>query len=353
MSDIAISRIAQWMEGAYLKREEICPSSLVDCFPDIYEIQARISWGVFSWRWLSRPRHRLIRKATTVWVRDNQPQTPSEVARDYLDYHFPKKLRATAAQARIITRPRSAPLFVRPCIIPDAAYVDIRATYFSFLNLVGWDIDYFPSRWLIPGYPPTDFPLPDHKIARNCLISLALPSSFVEWNGREFIRRATRNLHLNMGLISALYDALHSIAAFARDDCEAAYAHTDGYIIDAKHMDRLISHIAEWGFEARVKYAGFAYIFGMGNWKIGEKSTMGFRPHIGQGLDKIEDIVPATRNLLQDAMQQGRASLNARRYRIRLMKEAENEREREEIEREMSEVGGGSILLAPLNCIAG
>lgn len=271
---------------------------IVDQFPDIRLFNERIIWGVFSWTFPAR-KVRQIKKSV---VRDigNGWQTPSEIARDYLDFYYPKRLRATGAQARAICEHKTAPLFINPGVLQHGVYIDLQAAYFTIMLRYGWNVDYFPGRWIIPGRPPVDFPLAWDKIGRNCLVSAGISSSTNIWTGKKFIRKRTKNLHVNYGLWTLIQDLLHLVASFAVYRCEALYVHTDGYIIPVENRERLTDFIEALGLQWTIKGEGQTHVVSFGNFYCGERHTKYLDPRPGKRYKYLRHIGPEIFQIFTD-----------------------------------------------------
>lgn len=260
-------------------------------FPDIREIKTRVYWGVFSWS-LPQWKQRYLLKRSTVRIQDFV-SSPGDLVRDYLDFYHPKALRCIGSEARIYEEHVSAPLYFRPFTIHEGTYIDIESTYFSILKLVGWNINYLPEQWLIPGRAPLDFPLMGHKGARNYLVSIGLPRPMLVWNGSKFVEQKGKNVHINRGLWRLVQDILHSIANIAVS-LGAQYVHTDGYILPTRNAPALIKAIKDWGLTARVLGDGETFVFGMGNYMVGDKKSKRFSPYAVQkpfsSLREVPDV---------------------------------------------------------------
>lgn len=265
--------LEQWLALSAKMRQDKYNTIVKPDFPDIHTIEELVYYGNLSWT-LSQRKERWIRASAYI-NRGNGAQTGSEIARDYLDWKYPRKLRACGAQADSLRSNRFAPLYVRPEILEFAAYVDISATYWSFMALVGWDVDYFPGHWLRAGNPPSDFPLPDVKVARNSLVSAGLPTPMRIWTGKHFINKHRPNIHLNMGLWACIMDVLHAIATKALA-LGACYVHTDGYILPFYEAAELIGYISQYRLKATIKAFGLAIVNGVGNYRVGDKVTKYF-----------------------------------------------------------------------------
>lgn len=268
------TELQTFMRLAAEARQEKYQTKIVDYFPPLTDFpDERIYLGVNSWTLPDRGERWL--KPGGYYITPNGIQTAGEIARDYLDYKFPKRLRATRAQKDAINIHRSAPLYVEPTILEEAAYVDLKSAFWSIMRLTGWNVDYYPSKWLVRGTPPNDFPYPDIKPARNSLVSCGLPTPLRMWTGKKVTRQFRTNLHINMGLWALIMDTLHAIASHARE-LEASYIHTDGYILPLRNADKMLVKIQQYGLYAGIKARGVGTIIGMGNWKVGEHATMNY-----------------------------------------------------------------------------
>lgn len=269
-----MSDLSDFMRAKAEERQAKTQTLVVDYFPPLQEFpDDRIYLGTNSWTFPDR--HERWLKPGGYFVTENGIQTAGEIARDYLDFKFPKKLRATKAQKDLLNFHRSAPLYIEPTILEDAAYVDLKSAYWSIMSLAGWDVDYFPGKWILQGTPPDDFPYPDIKPARNSLVSCGLPTPLRMWTGKKITRQFRSNIHINMGLWAFTMDVLHAIASIARE-LEACYVHTDGYILPRWNAPDLIEEIEKFGLHAGIKARGVGTIIGMGNWKVGEHQTINY-----------------------------------------------------------------------------
>lgn len=273
------------MEQAYYARNALYRDIRVFArMPDIHLIQEPVWVGIFSWS---------LQKTKARWLKGNTlvnmgfgVQTPTDVVRDYLAWKHPKKLKACGSQARAITAHRSTPLYLKPGVLTDGVYVDIKSAYFSLVNLVGWDVDYFPGKWVVPGQPCYDFPLANDtrrigKAARACLVSIGLSHTATKWSGSEFYAVKTQNRLRNYGLWSIAQDILHAIAEKAVA-LGAIYAHTDGYILPNGAADLLQEYISDWGLGSGRKGQGPTMVLGFGNFICGEFKTKRLRPISGK-----------------------------------------------------------------------
>lgn len=278
--------LEEFLQARAVSRQERNKTTIVDFFPDYHDLRERIYIGVLSWTLLDR-RERWLRPSAVVNIGYGL-QTGAEIARDYLDWKYPAKLRATAHQRDLIKMHRAAPLYVQPAVLENGAYVDLKSAYWSVMSLVGWDVDYFPSKWIGQGTIPNDFPLADHKVARNSLVSCGLPTPVRLWTGYQLVKQYRRNWHINMGLWALIMDVLHAVASIARK-YGAVYVHTDGYILQSWDAPALIEEIEAFGLHASIKASGVSSVIGMGNYMVGSKMTKayGHTSSVMGGVDTI------------------------------------------------------------------
>lgn len=266
-------------ELAHQRREKMTPE-MVTHFPSIVDMRTKVILGSFSWT-MPFLRRRFLDSNTSVDIFGVE-QTPTEISRDYLRVVFPDRLRATGAQVEELRKQKTHPLYANPCVIESAAYVDLKSAYWSIMNAVGWNVDYFPNKFLGKGRGVEDFPLPNHKPARNSLVSMGLPSQSRIWTGTGFETEHTNNPNLNLGIYRLVQDVLHTIA-FKAVQLGAMYVHTDGYILPIEKADELIYYIGEWGLTSKIKETGQAKIYAAGVYSIGEhkihRIVHGYTPH--------------------------------------------------------------------------
>lgn len=245
---------------------------LVERFPALETLQERVIVGLLSWTLMDR-RERWVKASAAIHT-EFGVQTPSEIARDYLDFYFPTRLRATRRQAATLRLHRSAPIYCRPGVYERHCYIDIKSAFFSIMGLAGWDVDYFPDRWIRPGYRPVDFPYPGHKVARNALVSAGLPTPMRMWTGKTMVKRRNLNVHINLSLWALIMDTLNCIAQEAIA-CEAVYVHTDGAIVPSYRAADFIEAVQSYALLASIKpdSVGRCVMLGMGNWRCGERRT--------------------------------------------------------------------------------
>jgi hypothetical protein len=204
-------------------------------------------------------------------------ETPPTIARDYLTIVYKKSPPAKHEQVnRLRHHLYPPPLLVRPGFSDEGWYLDVRRCYWSIMNAFGWNVDYFPGRWLAVGRPPNDFPFPDEVVARNSLVSSCRVSEFDLWTP-EGEKRVSRGNHLlNYQLLGFIADALHSIASIAKK-AGAVYIGTDGYVLTTVAALNTVSQaIADFGLSSAVKAHGKTDIRAPGDYRVGRKRTRVF-----------------------------------------------------------------------------
>lgn len=273
------------MRDVLLKANEDKNINIVGNLPDPHELTETSVIGTFSIT--GNTQRYIIRDADTMFITDGH-YTPSEIARAYLDVVFPEQLRATKAQANAFRDLSHAPLYVNPGFMRSGAYIDIKSAYFQITNLVGWNVDYMPGKFVSPGRSVEDFPMPNHKIARNCLVTSGLPGHIQMWDGERIVRRWSNNKHVNLGLMRLIHDVLNSFAVIAVLEYGAKYVNTDGCIIHNHLAEDFINMLQmRLGLVAEVKHWGETWITGPGSYKVGDYETKSFRYNTANWHDSI------------------------------------------------------------------
>lgn len=265
------------------ERHEKQQIQVVDDFPLLTGIEENVILGSFSWYWMEKKQKQILRPFAKNF--GEVITTPSEIARTYLELKYPKQ-RATSEQIKYFKLPHFSPLYAQPHKVEEGVYIDIRSAYWQILQIVGWDADYNPHKWLGRGEPMDDFPYADIKLSRNCLVTAGLPSDATFWKGRDSVFKTmpTHNRTANLGIWALVQDILHGVAW----DCIAAgafYCHTDGYICAAARTDAVIGAIRSWGLEARIKKFGKAEVNGVGSYSFNDTRT--HTPKVNHDYDNL------------------------------------------------------------------
>ena len=277
-STISGSEIAVKMKALSDARKRKYAHLVVSEFPSLYTVPEPVIFGDFSWT-LLKSKQRWIIKRVVLDI-GNGPQTPTEIARDYVDAAFPRKLRAYADQIPLIKMHRSAVLYAVPGRVLKGVYLDVKSAYWSIVKIVGYNVDYFPGKWVGQGRDMSDFPLPEHKLARSSLVSMGLMHPLKMWDGEGLIPMKKVNPRVNFGLWALVQDVLHGIAADLKQFCSLKYAHTDGFIVPYHEMETAVAIVSEkWGLPVRIKVQdnqeaiGLTQVYGVGRYEVGPVRT--------------------------------------------------------------------------------
>lgn len=262
MNEIAMERNAEWS------------IEIVNEFPQIREIKSPVMLGSFAWSSLVLRRKWMQEKQTTDLGGGHV--TPADIARDYLTSrgHKTSRRRMTTNQyQKLVVHRKSAPLYAEPCEIENAVYVDLTSAYWSILRVVGWDLEYNPNRYLAVGQSVDDFPVPENKLARNCLVTVGVNGSMNMWTGEVFKSIKKPNPFSNMMLYGLVMDVLNGIAYDMVHYAGAKYVHTDGYILPERNIDLAFEVAARWGLQCGTKLSGGGTIRGVSDYDIGTRKS--------------------------------------------------------------------------------
>lgn len=247
----------------------------VDIIPQwfpVTDLSAYTILGSFAWSSPASKEKWILKKGARLdaaWV------TPGDRARDYLRVAgFTKKRRRVTTQQyhSLFDERRSHPLYAVPCKLENAYYIDIKSAYWTILQVIGWDVDYNPGKWLGVGRDVKDFPFAQDKPARNSLISVGLPGLLRVWDGSRLSFARRSNPFINGALWAATHDILHGIALDAVR-AGALYVHTDGYIVGADKVEMVLQAIEAWGVPVGIKESGASEIRGAGDYDIGTRKS--------------------------------------------------------------------------------
>lgn len=242
----------------------------VRTWPKVTDIVSPVYLGSFSWT-LTAEKKRLVYEPTALYP-FGVPQTPGEIVRDYLDWKYPRKLRCTKSQHAAITHPRSFPRMAHKCELEHGVYIDLKSAWWSIVRAVGWDVDYFPGKFIGVSSNVNDFPLQENKPARSALVTAGLSNPVRLWTGKRLIWKTTNNLHINYGLWAIVHDVLHGIASDMQE-VGAVYVHTDGYILPGDRVGEALDVVSSWGLKCGIKGEGATKVFGVGVYTVGGVKT--------------------------------------------------------------------------------
>lgn len=241
--------------------------------PDPYSLNEPALIGSYSYS-LQKSRTRLIRTAGLVKLDDSHVETTPAVARDYLKIKYKIGPRTKKVQEDNIKAGQfPPPNLALPRGFSEGTYIDIKSAYWSIMKVAGWNPDYYPGKWLSPGTPPDDFPFPENKVLRNCLVSSGIPGKILRYDprvkGDPFSTISPKSPLENLGLFRLITDILNLIASVAQD-MGAVYINTDGFIAtNAQATAEIIQLIMDFGLTPSIKAEGSGGIKSSGAYKVG------------------------------------------------------------------------------------
>lgn len=274
-----------------LKRSERWKTKTVNALPFPHEIPETHIIGTYS-RVLLESKQRIVLRPATVILNDATTletfgemgeiapdairETLSCVARDYLKEIFGHGPLLKSSQRTYMMRGYvHHPLLAVPQKFERGYYLDIASAYYSIVQIVGWNVDYWPGKWMGRGRPTPDFPFPAISIARNCLVSSAAEGRVSVWKPGDGAKNYdSYNPLENLCLIRIVSDILSCIAYDVVTHAHAQYAHTDGFILtDMRDLKIAQQIIGDWSLTSRIKAQGPGYINGPGCYKVGKKES--------------------------------------------------------------------------------
>lgn len=265
------------------KNEGVDWFRVVGRWPRLYYTQpcfmSHVSWTALKGDWRYVLDSHLIKFM-------GQRATPGMIAREYLALKYKLPLKARGAQIVDAREYRSVPLYASRGEYGYGFYLDLKAAYWNLMLAAGWDVDYRPLKYLGTGTPPDDFPLPNHKVARNALASVGVSSDLMMWDGFKILSIKAGNRYRNRLLQAFILDTLNGIA-FDMVLAGAVYVNTDGYIIPAERYEAAADALNAWGLPWSVKAQGDVSVFGVGSYQVGEAKTKHIW-HAAQDVAKID-----------------------------------------------------------------
>jgi hypothetical protein len=219
-------------------------------------------------------RKRLVLEDPAIRV-DGTKDTPSSLARDYLTIKFGRGPRIQKTQRITVQEGISPhPVYCKPTTFAEGAYIDIEAAYWSILAAVGWNIDYWPKRWLGRRRGVSDFPWPDHKSARNSIVSIGMVTTRTTYHPKDAAggprTSPAGNPLANSQLYRLINDTLNAIASDAKR-AGAVYIATDGYVAPTpKATERICDLVRSWGLKPIIKGYGPGAVYGVGSYQVGK-----------------------------------------------------------------------------------
>lgn len=239
--------------------------------PPIHTIKEFTFIGKYSYT-KKQSNERILTHEDEITLKPGLTETPPFVARTYLGMKYKSGPRVSNLQAAaIMDGLRPVPNYARPVRFDHGFYIDIKSAWWEIINIVGWDVDYFPGKWLSDGTHPDDFPFPDNKVARSCLVTAGNMGGipYIQPSSFQIKTLATGNSLANISIQRVISDVLNSIA-YQAIKAGAVYVANDGFIApDENKAGRIIQIIKNWGLEARIKGEGTGGVKSSGAYKTG------------------------------------------------------------------------------------
>lgn len=220
-------------------------------------------------------------------------ETETGFTRQYMRTLPKRKIRKEEYYQYRVTRP---PLYVRPAIVKDAIYVDLKAAYPSIYKKLGWITDYVRMKYWGVG-DPLHYPYPmTWKAGRSFIVSGARHVQYGRhiYNGRIEVKKYMSPFS-NPPLVSGVYDVLSMIARFAEYSLHACYWNVDGGIMHRKAADIFLPFIESIGLQASIKYEGKAVVMSSGYWKVGAHETKNYEASKPSKISS-GDYIPVTKD---------------------------------------------------------
>lgn len=242
--------------------------TLLSSFPSLFSIAHPTFIGSFAWT-SKAGGFKLMQERSAIATVSGY-LTPADVARVYIHTKYEKPGRITSKQYREIMLHRQASLYAKPGIYPNASYIDLKSAYWSILQIIGWDVDYMPGRWIAKNSDNRDFPYWKNKLARNCLVSVGLTGEAKMWTGEKLVTHKKQNPYTNMMLWACVQDVLAGVAG-DMVEAGAVYVHTDGYILPEGKKDTALDILASWGLVGEVRDEGNMDVIAAGTYSAPKK----------------------------------------------------------------------------------
>jgi hypothetical protein len=277
-------RAIEWRE---FERGQGRVDHVVDEMPDLVGMRPMFL-GSFSWT-ACDGKERWCLKQHCISSISGQ-MTWGDMARSYIAIKYPDfRGRVTSAQYdEVVKKHRRAPLYAQPCRIKDALYLDLKSAYWSIMQAVGWDCEYFPGQFLGVGDTMEDFPYWMYKLARNCLVTSALPGKINLWDGQNIQIIKGKRGKVNLVLYALIMDVLNGVAS-EMVEAGAMYVATDGYIIPTSALSVCSEIAASWGLPLGIKNEGEARIYAPNTYTIGTHEAIR-KPHTPIAIDHVNPV---------------------------------------------------------------
>lgn len=219
-------------------------------------------------------------------------QSVTEVTRDYLSLKYKLPLKIRKAQIDATKDIPGAPLMALPGSYGDGVYIDIKSAYWQIVRAVGWDVEYFPGRYVAVGSSHEDAPefLVKQKLFRASMVSMCRTRDAHIYDGVSSIySKSMSNPYVNYRLLRFVMDVLNGIAwEMSKKIVALWYVNTDGYIVSRAEVGTAISILTSWGLEFDIKGEGVTKVWGAGSYRVGSLNTR--RPGNNLSINNLTEV---------------------------------------------------------------
>ena len=243
-------------------------------FPKLEEIDEPAIIGTYSMTLLKTKKRFIVWPSCLKITRQGEDvDTATCLSRDYLKetYFAP---RVKHEQVELISG-QFMPIFVKPTVFDYGYYIDVKSAWWSIMNLCGWNVDYWPGKWLLNGRPPRDYPYPLSKLGRSALVSVA-QSYMIEIydpKTKQKIKKISFNSHLNYHIYATIAHVLSGIGIMAAS-LGCVYVNADGMIAPNEDIAvETMKMIDEWKLPYTTKGAGRGWVKAIGCYRVGDLAT--------------------------------------------------------------------------------
>lgn len=241
---------------------------VVDCLPKPQDLPDGSIYGYYS---VTLPKGKKLIPYHFIKQVGENLDTETAFTREFLKSLGRRKVRQAEYFGYRLSRP---PLFVRPSIMEDAVYIDLKCAFPSIYKSIGWNTDYIRGQYWGVG-DPLIYPFPmEWKAGRSYVVTGARHIQHGRYISKGIVKtKPYLSQFSNPPLVAGVYDVLGCIARFAEYAMQGLYWNVDGGIMPLKALDIFIPFVESLGLKAAIKYTGRAVVLSSGYWSIGSHET--------------------------------------------------------------------------------
>ena len=188
--------------------------------------------------------------------------TYADLARSWMEIYCELPLRRKRDDQPIQYAP--IPHMAQIGMYRNVAYVDIKSTYRSIIEICGFDVEYRAMRWISRGKATQGLEYLDKRIYASIVtLSAKYYRSYLETTKDGSLKpRKVRNKYANVCLYALVRDVLHCVYSEIVESIPVLYANTDGYIVELRDVENVGEILDSWGFAYGIKRQGDVEISG-------------------------------------------------------------------------------------------